>query len=513
MTHVPPDRDQVVAPTREDPLARQASAAFGGPHGKRSGGHPWWTPVRVVLAVASVFWLLAMVQKAPCAADGWSGEDTRYAQMCYSDIPYLYVGRGFAERVLPFSDTDGRYGDLEYPVGIGYFAYGAAALTHVVNDWPDLADRAALEVDALNGLPQVDAERDDFFLVTAVLLAPFMLLAAYFMTGAHRRRPWDALPFVAAPAVVLTGLVNWDALAIVTVAGGFWAWARGRPLLAGVMVGLGTAVKLYPLFLLGAFLVVAVRRRRPGLFGVAAAGAVVAWVLANLPVWLYGFEGWKGFWGFNTDRGADLGSVWLLAAQWGLSAEPARINLVSWGVFMAVCLGVLVLGLRLRHVPRIAQLAFLVLLGFLLVNKVYSPQYVLWLLPLAVLARPRWRDLLVWQAGEAFYFVMVWMYLGKFSAPATEGADDRAYQVAIVVRILAELYLAAVVLRDMVRPERDPARPAGQPDTDPMWPVDTPAAEAFGSGVDQQDVVEGRGGEADLDGDLVTHGRHVRPHR
>ena len=46
--------------------------------------------------------------------------------MCYSDVPYLYVGRGFAERVLPFSDTGGRYGDLEYPVGIGYFAYGAA---------------------------------------------------------------------------------------------------------------------------------------------------------------------------------------------------------------------------------------------------------------------------------------------------------------------------------------------------------------------------------------------------
>ena len=36
--------------------------------------------------------------------------------------------------------------------------------------------------------------------------------------------------------------------------------------------------------------------------------------------------------------------------------------------------------------PRVAQVAFLLVAGFLLVNKVWSPQYSLWLLPLAVLA-------------------------------------------------------------------------------------------------------------------------------
>ena len=52
------------------------------------------------------------------------GEDSRYAQMCYSDVPYLYVGRGFAELEVPFTDSGGRYPDLEYPVVIGWFAYG-----------------------------------------------------------------------------------------------------------------------------------------------------------------------------------------------------------------------------------------------------------------------------------------------------------------------------------------------------------------------------------------------------
>ena len=59
--------------------------------------------------------------------------------------------------------------------------------------------------------------------------------------------------------LLLTGLINWDLLAVALVAGALWAWARGRPVLTGVMIGLGAAAKLYPLFLLGAVLVVAWR--------------------------------------------------------------------------------------------------------------------------------------------------------------------------------------------------------------------------------------------------------------
>ncbi len=446
-----------VAPTREDPFARRMSEVVGGPVGRHSRPHRWWVPVRILLALFAVGFALAVVQHQPCLKTNWSSDQARYAKGCYSDIPYLYTGRGFAEGLWPYADSDGRYQVMEYPVGISYLAWSAAKLTQLDPLGPPMEQRTLGDAGQLWSLPGMTDEVNTYFLVTALLLCLFGLGATWFLAGTHRGRPWDALYFVLSPCLLATGLINWDLMAVALVAGALWAWSRDRPLLAGVLIGLGVATKLYPLFLLGPILVVAWRRRRLGAFGLAAAGAAIAWLLANVFPLLTGYEQWKVFWHFNSDRGADLGSLWLVLQDAGHTVTPDTINTWSWALFGGVCLSVAVLGLRAPMTPRVAQLAFLVVAGFLLVNKVYSPQYVLWLLPLAVLARPRWRDLLIWQAGEMIYLVAVWTYLGGWLEPAA-GGTATAYHLAIWVRVAAQLYLVAVVVRDVVRPEHDPVR-------------------------------------------------------
>ena len=462
---IPGAGDERVHPTLDDPVVTALSEGVGGPVGEHAGRHPWWTPVRVVLALTAVCFALGMVQKAPCFDDSWQNGDARYTQMCYSDLPYLYTGRGFAELSWPYSE-DGqvraRYEVMEYPVGISYYAWATAWVTHWLSGSPDLSPRHAQRADALFGSEEVAQEVRHFVVVNALGFAVVTLLAAWFLARVNPRRPWDAAIFALSPALALSALVNWDLLAVVLVAGALWSWARDRPVLTGVLIGLGTATKLFPLFLLGGLLVICLRDRRLRDFAVATSAAAVAWVLANLPAYLTGPDEWRVFWQFNADRGADLGSLWLVLDQARDSATAAgTINGLSWVFFGAWCLGVLVLGLRAPETPRLAQLGFLVVAGFLLVNKVYSPQYVLWLLPLAVLARPRWRDQIVWQAGEILYFASVWWYLGGHLEPAG-GGDAGFYWVAIVLRLLAQLYLVGIVVRDVGHPHQDPVRLRGQ---------------------------------------------------
>lgn len=433
------------------------SEVVGGPVGRHARPHRWWVPLRVLMALFAVGFALVIVQHQPCLKTDWAGDEARYAKMCYSDVPYLYTGRGYAEGLWPYSDTEGRYQVTEYPVAISYLAWAVAEVTQLNPSGPPIESRHLGDAGQLWSQPGMTNEVNTYFLLTALVMCLFGLVATWFLAGTHRGRPWDALYFVLSPSLLATGLINWDLMAVALVAGALWAWSRDRPLLVGVLIGLGAATKLYPLFLLGPILVVAWRRSQLGSFGLAAVGAAAAWFVANLPAWVTGFEQWKVFWRFNSDRGADLGSVWLLLSHQGHTFTSGTINLWSWVLFGAVCVAVAVLGVTVRHPPRVAQLAFLVVAGFLLVNKVYSPQYVLWLLPLAVLARPRWRDLLIWQAGEMVYLVAVWIYLGGWLA---SGAGEKvpAYDLAIWVRVAAELYLVAVVVRDVVLAGKDPVR-------------------------------------------------------
>ena len=446
-----------VQPSLDDPVLTALSEGIGGPVGRPVRPARWWTPVRVVLALSALAFALGMLQKQPCWSDDWSDGHERYVAMCYSDVPYLYTGRGFAELLWPYDDdaeVRAKYQVMEYPVGISYAAWAAAHVSHWLLGDGSVEPRAEVGADQVLQQPGVLREQRGFVVATTMALALATLAAAWALARVHRRRPYDAALFAASPVLVVNALVNWDLLAVALVAGALLAWSRQRPVLTGVLIGLGVATKLYPLFLLGGIAVICLRMRAWRTLATVVVAAALAWLVADLPAMLTGWDEWLHFWRFNDDRGPDLGSLWLVLSQAGVPVSTALVNNVSLVGFGLWCLAVLVIGLRAPSTPRLAQLGFLVVAGFLILNKVYSPQYVLWLLPLAVLARPRWRDQLVWQAGELLYFASVWWYLdGQLDAGG--GTQPVFYWLAILVRVACELWLVAVVVRDIRTPAYD----------------------------------------------------------
>ncbi|MFG2182809.1 glycosyltransferase family 87 protein [Streptomyces abikoensis] len=450
--------DQLVRPTVEDEVAAAGSELIGGPVGRRAliGAH-WWTPVRVIALVAIGMFALGMVQKLPCYDHGWFfGATTQYTHACYSDIPHLYNGRGFDQGLIPYLDriprsVGGGMDYLEYPVLTGLFMEVAALFTP---SGGSLQHREQL-----------------YWFVNAGMLLACTAVIVVCVARTHRRRPWDALLVALAPALALTATINWDLFAVALTAAAMLMWSRGRTVLTGVLIGLAAAAKLYPVLLLGPLLVLCWRAGRLRAFLTAAGGAVAAWLAVNLPLMFThdatGFhirEGWAKFYTFSQERPVDFGSLWLFVSE--RTGDPLNdVNVYAILLMILGCLGLGALALSAPRRPRFAQLAFLVVALFVLINKVYSPQYVLWLVPLAALARPKWRDFLVWQACEVLYFLAIWFYLAyNGSGDKHQGLPMEAYQLAIVVHLLGTLYLCALVVRDILKPERDVVRRDGSDD-------------------------------------------------
>ena len=450
----PPPEDTVVVPADEDPVAAAGSEILGGAPGRRALlGVSWWTAARVLAICTIVVFALGMVQKIPCYDSGWFyGATAQYDHACYSDIPHLFTLRGFSIGNIPYLDklpgsTDPNMQYLEYPVLTGLFMLVATWLT------PGSGG---------------DVHREQvFWLVNSGMLMVCAVIAVIAVMRTHRRRPWDALLFALAPVLALDSTINWDILAVALTAVGMACWARKRLVLAGVFIGLATAAKLYPVFLLGPLLLLCLRAGRIRDFARAFAAALVAWLIVDVPFMVLNFQGWATFYTYSEVRGIDYGSIWLILEQngWLPSGFPvSRVNLVIALLLALCCLGIAWLAFAAQRRPRFAQLAFLVIAAFVLTNKVYSPQYVLWLTPLAVLARPRWRDFLIWQACEVIYFLAIWYNFAYTSSPNQKGLATDWYHGAIMVHVLGTLYLCVLVIRDALLPEFDVVRWDGSDD-------------------------------------------------
>lgn len=434
----------------------------------RSGVRANPTTVVVVVAMAAIGLILGYLNKARCAVAPFdaSGRSTMFdvlkdSSVCYSDIQFLWLGRDIDNHVFPYihgaitSDGILTGGTVEYPVLSGLLMWLGAIPAHT------------------------DAQ---FLLTSALILAPFGLLTAW-MLG--RMAGWSALLWSIGPPLVMYAFHNWELPVVASAVGAIFVMTlpmplRRRAILASVLLALGFCLKIYP----GAFVLPliayvvtggidghesgdSVRGRYDIRGGLMVGGAAIGTAVAvNLPFAVLGYEGWRASFTFQSLRQADLttNSIW----YWGLrhfyvtdrmtpeayaEAEASFQNVVDVAspllVFVAFAVA-LWLGWRRAKVvgtyPWVAVSGSM-LCGFMLLHKVHSPQYTLWLLPFLVLLR------VPWGVVAAYLLVDLSMGIGvfKYFAALASGADADDEEFFVLVGVWGRALLLVVLFVLFVR--------------------------------------------------------------
>ena len=375
------------------------------------------TQVRALIALALLASLISFAKFSSCESSGWATPD-QYIHACYSDIPALFGDRGLSKGDWAYSNGAD---SVEYPVVTGTVMWALAQIT------PSGAD-------AVN----------KYFHINIILIALLLMLTSLII---FKLRPEFAYLYPLAPAGIASLYINWDLWAIISMVGAIYWFDRKKLDFSALALGVSISTKFMPIFLLFPIVFIFLRRNQLRESIKYIAITVLTFTAINLPVYLTTPEGWLRFYQLNLSRGSDWGSLWY--ALTGLGVNLPNLNYLSILLLLTGFAAIAIYIFELGNTPSLASLSFIVLATVMCASKVYSPQYVLWLIPLAVIALIDKRDLHAfwfWQGAEVIYHIAIWQHLASVTG-AKFGLPLYGYALITLLRIAATIYLIATFVR------------------------------------------------------------------
>ncbi len=329
-------------------------------------------PARAALAAVPLF-------LAACAVpDGGLFRAARFRD--------VHVYQGYAEKLLhgalPYRDVFVEYPPGAFAVFLPPTAFGASHY-----------NAAFKSLMALCGVATI--------LLVALVLAEL---------GATRRRVFVSVGLLALVPVALgpISLNTYDAWPALLTVLALYLLLRERDLLAAAVLGLAVSAKVYPLVLVPLAGIYVWRRAGPRRVGLALAVFAAVMLVVVLPFAAYDAHGVASSFRSQAERGLQIeslgASLLLVADRLGLydahvvqTTGVAGRNLsgslpdgVATATLVLEALAVVAVWLlyaRARDLRGKLPLAFAAAVaGFLAFTKVFSPQYLVWLVPLVVAA-------------------------------------------------------------------------------------------------------------------------------
>ncbi|MEF3120338.1 glycosyltransferase 87 family protein [Kocuria flava] len=260
------------------------------------------------------------------------------------------------------------------------------------------------------------------------------------------RRQVDAFVLALSPVVVLVGFSAWDLLAVLLMLTALLLHVRGRPLPAGIVLGLAASVALLPLVVLGAVLLQGLRDRYLRDALVVLAGTAATWLLVNGWTLLTAWERLRAGGGSAAVGEASLWRTW---ARTGLGPEAAGTGAWALPALLLGLAAVLLLVLLARWDPSVVQVSLLLLAVVVLADRQHPLVHALWLLPLVLLARRRWVELAAWQLVEVLWWTGLVLPGRALPGGVLLGQDAQEWLTA--ARLLFVVWFLVAVAVDVLR--------------------------------------------------------------
>jgi len=364
-----------------------------------------------IIIIAFISALFSFAKFDHCLNTNFAAPDV-YTHACYSDLPALFGARDLINHTWPYSSASN---SVEYPPVTGVVMWLTALPTH--------------------------GDKSYFFINVGLIALLFIGLSL--LVAQMKPELWYLLPL--SPAVIASLYINWDLWAVASAILAIYYFDRRKYDYSALALGLSIATKFFPIVLLAP--IALIFYRRADIKGALRFGLVTfgSWLVINAPFIFFNRSGWWRFFAMNKDRGADFGSLWYALNLFGITTT--NLNLLSILLFLIGLATFAVYFFGLGELPSLATISFAVVAIFTISSKVYSPQYVLWLTPLAILAMRGTKDratFWIWQGAEILYHLAIWEYLASYSG-SHFGLPAKAYAAATLIRIIATLIFLARV--------------------------------------------------------------------
>ena len=368
---------------------------------------------KAVILLAVVASLLSFAKFDHCYKTNWASPDV-YVHACYSDLPALFGARDLIHHTWPYSSS---LNAVEYPPLTGVVMWATSLVT-----------------------PGGNNSYRYYFLINLILLG-FLLIGTSLIMAKLKPDFRYLLPL--SPAVILSLYINWDMWAVITAVAAIYWFERKFFTKSAIALGISVATKFFPIVLLVPVALIFIRRNQLKRALQYSAFTLLTWLIINLPFILFNQSGWWRFFKLNGERSADFGSLWYSLQLLGIFSANGNLNTISLLTFLVGIAAFAVYFFGLARTPTLASCAFTIVAIFTIASKVYSPQYVLWLTPLAIIALIDKRELTIfwfWQGAEVLYHVAIWQHLATVTG-AKFGLSLTAYSVISLIRIGASLAL------------------------------------------------------------------------